>query len=181
MHKIEKELRTKTKLKPGEDEERSEFLIRVARATSAMNDEEWEGLSLQAQDWSNDTTKSVKDKKGPLEFGETLEDDGKKAAKAKDGKKDAKGKGDEDEKPAKAAKGERKSPKEGLTAMMFIRHYLVSNPAATVDEIMKAIEKEGYKVPTKVTVGTVRSDFRSITRIYKERGFFKNNVNVGDF
>ena len=58
---------------------------------------------------------------------------------------------------------------------------LVTHPDATVDECSRAIDKSPHKKFSNVTIATVRSDFRSLTRIFKERGFFKDDVNVGTF
>jgi hypothetical protein len=164
MHAIEKELTKKLKTKAAEDEDRQEFLARLVREVGAFGDSEWEKLSPAAQDWANDATKEFKAKKKITDFADE----------------------DEDEKPTrKAAPKEGKESKKrdtgegGMSAMMFIRHYLADNPEATVDEVAKALEKSSFKVPSTVTIATMRSEFRNVCRVLAGKNVFKQGITLG--
>lgn len=169
MHALEKELAKKLKLKPDSDEDRQEFLARIVKEVGNIEDEDWDKLTPPLQDWINAATRAHKA--------------GKKIADFPAGKG-----GDEDEKPtgrAGKAKPEAKETKKrgsdegGMSAMMYIRHYLVDNPQAPVDEVSQALVKAGYKAPSNVTISTMRSEFKSLTKILAEKNLFKQGVQLG--
>lgn len=169
MHAFEKELAKKIKLKQDTDEERDEFLERIVKEAAALEDDDFEKLSVPLQDWINDATKAKKDKKKITDFAEEDEGDEKAArggakAKAKAEPKEAKKRG---------------GSEGGMSSMMFIRYHLVDNPAATVDEVSQALVKAGYNAPSNVTISTMRSEFRSLTKILAEKNLFKQGVQLG--
>lgn len=81
-------------------------------------------------------------------------------------------------KPAAAKDGAKEKPR-GMSAVAFVRHYVATHPTSEVSEIAEATEKAGYTTLSKSSIGTIRSDFRSIAKIIKELGFLKKDVNLG--
>jgi hypothetical protein len=57
---IEKELLAATGLRMSKSEKRQVFLTRLMRAASKLEDEPWEALSKEAQDWCNDAITAFK-------------------------------------------------------------------------------------------------------------------------
>lgn len=206
MHKTEKELRQILSVKPDKDEGRQEFLARMIEASSKLGEDEWEGLSETQQDWINGAVLANKAGKKLPEFEPkavkaalALQEGGDDGADADDGdadeadatkkpkgSKSAKSSKDDDDDFDKAAPKAKKPAKEvseekELTAMMFIRQYLIKHQDAGIEEIAKAAEKAGYKRPTNVTISTIRSEFRSLTKLYNKAGAFKTDFTLGDF
>lgn len=202
MHPIEKELRTKLKIKVDRDKDRDReaLLLRIHNGLEALPDEEWESMAHDTQLWANDAARAVKKGKPipdfPVANGADPDPVPTKAAKAEKpdkadkpekapSKAPAATKAKADRAPAvkEAAPAPRKraAGADGMSMMTFLRHYLVSNMDATVEEIRKALEKSPHKVPSDVTITTVRSDFRAVIRILRERGYFKDGLDTGTF
>jgi hypothetical protein len=68
MSKIEKELCDAAEVDPKRGESRGDFLLRLALATNALSDKEWDKLSQPAQDWVNKASDAVNDKKSVPDF-----------------------------------------------------------------------------------------------------------------
>ena len=196
MHKIEKELAKKTKIdEQGDGEDRQDYLVRLCEAVNVLEEDDWEAMSEGAKAWANGATRAVKAEKELADF-----DDDKpavkkapaKAATAAKGKPATKASEEEDPEeevdegtPAakKAPTAKPKAPADGkprgLSAVAFVRQYVGTHPASDVSEIAEAVEKAGYSSLSRSSIGTIRSDFRSIARIIKDLGFLKKGVDLG--
>ena len=200
MSKIERELTKKTQIEDmGEDEDRQEYLKRLCEAVNGLDEGDWAALSEASKAWANGATRSVKGGKDIADFDEEAKP-AKAAAKAaaKPAAKTAK--------PAKAAakeeeaeeaeaeeevedEGEEAAPKKapaktkpkpgGLSAVAFVRQYVATHPTEAVADIEDAVGKAGYTTLSKSSIGTIRSDFRSIARIIKDLGMLKKGVDLG--
>jgi hypothetical protein len=205
MLKVERELLKVTKIAEQEDgEDRQDYLKRLCQAVNVLEDEDWEAVSEEAQEWGNAATRAVKAKKALPDFNEKEKSAEKKdGTKAKPAKPSAKAKpakaeeeeGEEGEEETeeededdvedggttkkKAAKPAAKDKPRGISAVTFVRQYVAANPQSPVADIAAALEKAGYNSLSTSSIGTIRSDFRSIARVIKEAGMLKKGVDLG--
>ena len=202
MHKVEKELAKKTKIDEQDDgEDRQNYLVRLCEAVNTLEEDDWESMSEGAKAWANGATRAVKAEKDLPDF-----DDDKPAAKkapakaapaakGKPAAKATKEEAEEEEDPEDEVEDDGKPPAKklpvkakapaadgkprGLSAVAFVRQYVGTHPASDVAEITEALEKAGYNSLSRSSIGTIRSDFRSIARIIKDLGFLKKGVDLG--
>lgn len=166
MSKIEKELLGATKLKVKKGEERQAYLVRLCKAVAKVNDDTWEQLSTEAQEWNNGAAEQIKagdklDDFPDLDAVEADEEERPLPPPARSAKKD-----DKPEKkatPAKAASGRKPS------ACHTIKTLVVKNPKITVAELSDQLKSLDLKV-SDVTVATLRSDMRDTLRVMNEVG-----------
>jgi hypothetical protein len=193
MHKVERELVKKTKVDEQEDgEDRQDFLKRLCEAVNVLEEDDWEAMSEGAKAWANNATRAIKDEKDLPDFEEAkparkVAVKPIKAAKATNGEQEAEDEQEEETEeeveddeptPKKAAKPAKEKPR-GLSAVAFVRQYVATHPTSDVSEIADAVEKAGYSSLSRSSIGTIRSDFRSIARIIKEQGMLKKGVDLG--
>lgn len=165
MHSIEKELTKLLKIKAEADEDRQDFLKRLVKSASSLDDAVFDDLVAPVQDWLNNATRAVKAGGELPDF----EEDSKKPPKGRVKEEGSAG----DKKAAKRDKP------QGMSSVMLIRHYLADNPDASNDDIIQFLEKGGHKVLSTVAIGTVRSDFRGVVRVLREKEMFKRDVTLG--
>jgi hypothetical protein len=187
LSKVEKELRKSLNVKPEEGENRQAFLSRVAQALAELDDTAWDDMSVDALEYSNAIAKAMRAEKKLPDFpgADTAdEDEPRKPAKKTAGKDKVEGgsaKADEaDEKPKAKSRGKPAARGDGErpSSMMFARHFIIDNFDSTVDEVISAVVKAGYNAPTKVTIGTVRSEVRAVLRILAQRGELKRDTKI---
>lgn len=63
MSDIRKELETATGVERSKSEDEQEYLKRIVRKVSKLDEKEWDGLSKAAQDWFNDAAECMNDRK----------------------------------------------------------------------------------------------------------------------
>ena len=102
-----------------------------------------------------------------------------KAPAAKSAKKAVNG-GKPAEKAAKAAKPEKPAPKAKAVKPASMRRTLkmivIKRPKMPVDELIEALEKKGFKSPSKLTVTSIRSDTRDTMKVLNDAGL--TNIEV---
>lgn len=157
MSAIEKELLAVSKAKkkvPGEDHQK--YLTRLMRAVSKISNDDWEGLSSEAQEWNNGAAESHKggrkldnfpDYKGP-----EIEDDVKAV--------------EEDEAPPVAPRNVK--PRR-TSACHTIKTLVAKKPTISVDDLSQKLKAQNMKV-SDVTIATLRSDMRDSLRVLNELG-----------
>ena len=197
MHKIERELIKKTKVDEQEKgEDRQDYLQRLCEAVNLLKEEEWDSMSDAAKEWANTSTRAIKGEKPLPDFDDdapaakkpapkaAAKKPASKAKAAEEGDDEGDDEGTEEEveetAPKKQAKAAATKDKpHGLSAVAFVRQYVATHPASDVSEIAGAVEKAGYNSLSRSSIGTIRSDFRSIARIIKEQGFLKKGIDLG--
>lgn len=172
MHAIEKELTKVLKIKAGSDEDRQEFLARLVKAAGTLDDEVFYEQSAAKQEWVNTAIKALKTNKDVPDFDEERKPRVNANANAKARTKD-------DDEPASEKKPAKKEKSQGMSSVMLIRHFLADNYDASKEDIVKFLEKGGHKVLSEVAIGTVRSDFRGVVRVLREKDMFKRDVTLG--
>ena len=107
----------------------------------------------------------------------------KTAKKAKPPAKGASAKKGAAAKPVKAAAkeadGKKKpaaTPKKGTSMRRALKLTIVKRPKITADELVDALQKMGYKVPSRLTVNTMRSEMRDAIRVLNEAGLTKIEI-----
>ena len=167
--KIEKEVVKKVKLTAVKGEERPDYLARLIKEVNTLEDDEFDALSPAAQDWCNAASTAI-DKKQPVP--EFASDKGNGKASKDGGKKKA-----SDTKKVSKDGGEGK-PSGGLSSMSYLRQLLATDPRSGIEDLEKALEKKGLRVPSRVTISTVKSDFRSSLRVLQDMGMLKGKVEI---
>lgn len=94
LHPIEAEIREALSIKPKKNEERRAFINRIRLGIDDLDDDDWEALSPEAQEWTNKLAASWKSKNKLIEFPVVEEED--------DGEEDD---GEEEEEAPKPKKG----------------------------------------------------------------------------
>jgi hypothetical protein len=98
----------------------------------------------------------------------------KAAAKKAPAKKAAAKKEAEVEKPAakKTATKKADAPAsgKGISMRRALKRMVVKKPSRSVDELIEALEKAGYKSPSRLTVTTIRADTRDTIKVLNEAG-----------
>jgi hypothetical protein len=170
---IEKELLAATGLRMSKSEKRQVFLTRLMRAASKLEDEPWEALSKEAQDWCNDAITAFKNGQEvpdfvPPEAPADEEDQAPEDSVSEDITEDGeiitkpKKKAEVVAKPKKSA-----TPMRKLTATHLIKRLVINEPSISVNDLIDRLKDEGFKV-SGVTVATLRSDTRDTLRVLNE-------------
>ena len=108
---IEQELLTATKLKTKKKEERQEFLHRLTDAVQDLDDDDWKGLSTEAQKWVNAGAAAVKTdgEDATIEEFPDLEDEEEGAQEEESPEADEEGTEEEDEEESETEEPEEES------------------------------------------------------------------------
>lgn len=190
--KIKEELYEAVDFRPATGEKQQEVLKRLVEALDELDDKQFGNLSKEARQWADTATKAVLAKATIPGFpADEPEDDFEEAApeeaekepmphKAKaNGVKRVKRAVEKEEKPqrtpratlpkaaVKATADERLiKPRSHLPTgrKKHVHDCLVKNPNASVDEIIDYLERKGQEVPTRITIATFRSGFRSVVQ-----------------
>ena len=173
---IEQELLEVTALKPKKNEDRQKYLTRLMLAVTKLPDPEWEGLSKDAQEWTNggaeahkagDEVKEFEDFVEEAEDEEVDEEQAEEVAKPEP----VKAKTNSATKPKKEeVKEVKKSPSVAprkVSACHMIKKIVVKKPTITVAELSEQLKQDGLKV-SDVTIATLRSDLRDTLRVLNE-------------
>lgn len=156
--KIETEILAVVKVKEKKGEDRQSYLDRLMRAVTKLPDDVWEGLSTDAQNWTNGAVESVKAKTDIEDF-EVAPVDEETVAEEQPEQEEVV------EKPVKkraASNGTRK-----VSACHTIKKFVVKKPGITVAELSEKLKDAGFKV-SDVTIATLRSDLRDTLRVLNE-------------
>lgn len=83
------------------------------------------------------------------------------------------------EKKAVKADGKKAAPaKKGTSMRRALKRMVIKKPSRTVEELMEALEKQGYKSPSRLTVATMRADTRDTIKVLNEAGL--TNIQITD-
>lgn len=192
MTKIEQELQEAVDFDVQKGEKRQAYLKRLIVAVDELEDEEFSSLSKEAQTWAEAAAKaSIADSQIP-DFeeddaeGEEEATEDEEAKPVKSAKKSPKTKGDGQAKAKKAPKAksdqERTARPRGSLPTgrnKYVQEVLAKKPNATVDEIAKVLEKKGVEVPSRLSISTSRSSFRSALETMSRLGLLKESVDLG--
>ena len=164
---IENELLKVSTLKPKKNEDRQKYLTRVMLAVAKLPDPDWEALSKEAQDWTNNQAQAHK-RKGELEdfpdyeevaeeeqVDEEVDEEQEEAPKPKP----------KAEKPVK----EKEYAPRKISACHMIKKIVVKDPKISVADLSEQLKNDGLKV-SDVTIATLRSDLRDTLRVMNELG-----------
>lgn len=192
MSKVEQELQDITGINPDKGEKRQDYLLRLLDAVDAMDDTAHDKLSKAAKQWSKEGTEAFNAKSPLPDFNEEAPVTGKsskatktKSAAEKPAKKAAKPAAkkaiSKDNGKEKAAKDDRQArPRGSLPAgrNKYVQDILADNPRATIEEIIAVLEKKGVPIPTRFSISTSRSSFRSALETMKRKGMLKSNIEL---
>lgn len=102
---VSTELMKVSGVKVKEGQSRQSFLKKLAAAVNALDEDDWNSLSEEAQEWNNSAVKSIAGKKDIEDFPDAAQEEKPKKKKAKPAEAEtddeAAGDDDEDEKPKK--------------------------------------------------------------------------------
>lgn len=198
---LEKELQKKLQESPrkkGEDEQ--VYLKRLIEAADELDDDKFGSLSKEAQEWCESAAQAVLANKPippPLEEeegeGDEVNDDSgdrtvkktTKSAKSDNGKAPAKPKSNvkakAPSKPAVKADTRVARARGSLPTgrNKFIQEILAKDPNASIETIIKELEKKNVPVPSKINISTSRSAFRSALETLNRLNMLKTPVNLG--
>lgn len=185
---IEKELLAATGIKRRVAEPFQKYAGRLIEAIGELPNDDWEGLSKEAQDWNNVGAKAIKADKDVAEFPGAEpepEEDEKSSRKAstretsgRSTRRAAKDEEPEEErKPAKKAAARTSSKKDDdegggsrkVGAQLLIKQMLAKNPKLSPEDLMDRLTKKGY-APTPLAVSSIRSSFRNSMMVLKDAG-----------
>jgi len=171
--KIEQELLKATGTKTKRNENRQAYLTRVMKAVAVLDDDVWEGLATEAQEWNNGAAEAHKAGDAIADFPdyEELDDNPRPDRNAIS---DA----EEEEEEAVPVKAEaKKAPGRPVggggsrktSACHTIKKIVAKKPTISVSELSEKLKADGLKV-SDVTIATLRSDFRDSLRVLNELG-----------
>jgi hypothetical protein len=101
---MEEEILEAVGIKPQKaKEDRQDYLERLARAVNNADEEAWDGLSEEAQDWHTAAVASINKKKKIAEFSDAVEEEEDEEEEDEE---------EEDDEPAPKAKGKKAKPVE---------------------------------------------------------------------
>lgn len=153
--KIENEILEVVKVKAKKGEDRQEYLDRLMRAVTKLSDDVWEGLSTEAQEWTNAAAQSAKDKTDIEDFADLTPPEEQEE--------------DEAETEVEAAP-KRRTTNNGsrkISACHKIKTFVVKNPKITIEDLSAKLKDAGLKV-SDVTIATIRSDTRDTLRVLND-------------
>lgn len=167
-HALEKELSKATRIRARANQPRQEFLSQLVEAVAGLDNDGWGSLSEPAQQWYNDnaTLRKNDEKAAVLDFPEEAPAAPQEAAPAPVKEPRA---------PAPAA-GSNGSEGKRVGAQVVIKQILMRDPKSTIEQIEEQLTAQGYKT-SRVTVSTIRTDFRASLKMLKEAGHLKG-VNI---
>lgn len=180
MEAIEKELTAAAKLKSRKNEERQDFLVRLMKAVSRLDDAPWNELSSEAQDWTNEAAKSFNEDKAIAEFspapGEAEEEVPEEAeveetslapeAPAEEVEtKEEEVPEAEEEPESRPVRGRAGATRK--SACHLIKTMVVKDPNITVKDIASKLKAKSLKV-SDVTIASLRSSVRDTLRVMRE-------------
>lgn len=181
---IEQELLQVTALKPKKNEDRQKYLTRLMLAVTKLSDPDWEGLTKDAQEWTNGGAEAhkagseVEDFEDFVEEAEDEEVDEEQVegvekpqpVKAKtNGNGVAKTKSNGHKEEVKEIKKSPSVAPRKVSACHMIKKIVVKKPTITVAELSEQLKQDGLKV-SDVTIATLRSDLRDTLRVLNELG-----------
>lgn len=171
---------------------RQDFLDKLIKAAHKLEEDVWESISQKAQKWVNDGAEAFNSDAAIPEFPDI------KAAGAEDAEKDTtnmttkaktskkpevknttKGKKGAEQPPAKKAPEKADAKKKTSGAIkdtgikVQIKKLVFAKPSVTTDELVEKLSKTG-KV-SRLTVASVRSEFRHSLRVLVAAAALKNN------
>ena len=122
----------------------------------------------------DEMAKTAKKAKPPAKGASAKKEPAAKPAKAA-------AKGADVKKPAKDAEKKKPgaAPKKGLSMRRFLKQMVVKKPSRTVEDLMEALEKAGYKSPSRLTITTIRADTRDTIRVLNEAGLTEVTISDG--
>jgi hypothetical protein len=182
MSVIETALIEATGVKPQRDgEARQKFLTRLMVGVGKLPEDEWEklGAVAGAQDWYNTAADADAAGKPVPDFPDAdAEDAGVEDEEAPAKKKPAKAakpaKPAKETKPVKAAK-----PAKATSMRRALKRMIVKNPGRTTEELIAALEKQGYQSPSRLTISTIRADTRDTIKVLNEAGITHIEITDG--
>ena len=145
---LERSLMFATGVKMTKNEDRQEFLARLAKAGQKLDEAQWNNLSEQTCDWINEANKA---KAGQI--AEPDVDEGAPGAEAADEKPAGKAKGGT--KPAKAGKANGGGLKKAARVLEVFWRDLGQKP----EDVAKVLEKEDGDRASDSTISVMRSSF----------------------
>lgn len=188
--KIQQELYNATDFEPVKGEKKQEGLKRLVEAIDELDDQQFSTLTREARVWADTATKAVLAKSTIPGFEpEEEEEEGETEAEVEEPEETSE---EEEPAPQKTSsngvKRTKRVPVEAPTRKTspkvpvkvvderlarprshmptgrkkHVHDCLVKNPNASVDEIIRYLEKKGQEVPTRITIATFRSGFRSV-------------------
>lgn len=205
---IETELLKTTDLKPKKKEDRQAFLHRLVDAVQDLDDDDWKGLSTEAQSWVNAGASAIKDEGDEAEINdfpdfittdeEESENEAQEAAEhaeSDDDEEESDVADDEDKpttkkkssKPAKAEKAPAKAAKPEKKAAtgpkaggikVQIKKLVLKKPSISVEELIEKLGNAGTK-PSKLTVSAIRSEFRHSLFVLRDAGALSGDIDLG--
>jgi hypothetical protein len=169
VSKIEQELLETTAVKLPRGNDRQKQLIKVMLAAANLPDDKWEGLSKEAQDWTNDNAEAYKAKSDVEDYPDLVDEEPELPV----GEIDE----EDEEQPSELVEEKvdtrvRVSEKR-ISACSMVKEMVLKRPSISVDEIMDHLKKKDLKV-TPVTVASLRSSVRDVLRTI-------NKLKLGNF
>lgn len=203
MTTIEQELHEAVEFDTQKGEKRQDYLRRLIGAIDELEDDAFEKLSKGAQLWAESASQAVLNQRQIPDFESDEEEDeaeteteeaeeayeeangGNGAKPVKKSKKVVKGKGEAKkaatkEKKVKSDQGRVARPRGSLPTgrNKYVQDVLAKNPNATVDEIAKVLERKGVEVPSRISISTSRSSFRSALETMNRHDMLKVPVDL---
>lgn len=150
------------------DEDEDEPSEDETEASEGESEGEPEEKAAKPPRGSNGTKHVKKSKKVPDKVA------AKPAKTAKGATKPAKATKD---KPARAAQAR---PRGSLPTgrNKYVQEVLCNDPNASIEDIVKVLEKKGVPVPSRITISTSRSSFRSALETLNRKGMLKEPVDL---
>lgn len=178
--KIEQDLQAVSNVKsPRKNDDRQKYLTKLMLAVAKIPDADWEGLTVEAQEWVNGGAEAHKAGDALADFPDYVEVDDNPRPEEVDEEEappPAKAKKEEKKPEAKPVK-EAATPTNGtgrkVSACHTIKKMVVKKPTISVAELSEKLKANGLKV-SDVTIATLRSDLRDTLRVM-------NELNLGTF
>lgn len=181
MEAIERELAAATKLKARKNEDRQDYLTRLMKAVSRLDNDPWGDLTTAAQDWTNEAAKSYNEGTPIVDFGasggevevpkeeapEEVQNAPEEPSEADEvqGVSPSESPTEEMEEPSKPVRGRAGATRK--SACHMIKTWVVKDPKITVKDIAAKLRSKGLKV-SDVTIASLRSSVRDTLRVMRE-------------